>query len=93
MARIVARHLPLPLVQAIVAEWVQTMRRDWVGAPDETLSPICVESDWPPPPGCRHWYEHELFSREPIHDWGWQEIEAEVAAWRVPPEGSHGDAA
>ncbi len=83
LARIVARHLPTPRVRAIVAEWVQTMRRDLVGAAGEPLSPICVESDWPPPPGCRHWYEHELFAREPINNREWQEIEAEAAAWRA----------
>jgi hypothetical protein len=83
MARIIAPHLPMPLVRALVEAWIDRQRDGWVGGEGLPES-VAQCDDWPVPLGYQSWRDHPLFASLTIDAAEWAEIEAEAAA-HAPP--------
>jgi hypothetical protein len=95
MARLLAVHLPIDQVRALVDEWVAGERAGWVGAPGSP-SPVSDDPDWPEPPiGVDAWSQHELFVGPVLCEVEWQEIieEAAAASAMPPPDAPRAAAA
>ena len=82
-ARLLRPHMPMPMVKALVAAWVEAQRNGYVGGPGkpETIADV----DWPAPPiGFSHWCHHPYFTDDPLPPAEWEDLEGEYAAGRLP---------
>ncbi len=82
LAAIVLRHVPEAVARDIIREWLRLQREGWAG-PGGDLEPMSITDNWPPPPGGGQWWDHALFTGDPMAERDWQEAANSAAAWRA----------